>query len=215
MVAFSIAHLDEIDELDDGRVPWRPVRHHFGITSFAVNAWTARDAGDRVVNEHDETGPGSHEELYFVAQGRAAFELDGARHDAPAGTFVFVERGVKRTAFAEEPGTVVLAMGAEPGVAHEPSGWELWAGELNRLYQAGEYAEAADRGRALAEANPQYAGLLYNLACVESLAGRTGDAVEHLRLAIDAQERFRALAREDGDFDSIRDEPAFRELVDG
>src|SRR5215210_1290336 len=33
--------LEEIEELTDGREPFRPVRHHFGITSFGVNAWTA------------------------------------------------------------------------------------------------------------------------------------------------------------------------------
>jgi hypothetical protein len=53
------------------------------------------------------------------------------------------------------------------------------------LYEAGEYAEAADRGRQLVEAHPQYAGLLYNLACCENLARRTADAVDHLGLAIE------------------------------
>ena len=95
-----MAQLDEIDEIDDGRCPWRPVRHHFGITSFGVNAFTARNAGDRIINEHDEEG--EHEELYLVHAGRARFELDGEQVDAPAGTFVFAERGVKRTAFAAE-----------------------------------------------------------------------------------------------------------------
>ena len=32
-----------------------------------------------------------------MTQGRAVFELDGERRDAPAGTFVFVEPEVKRT----------------------------------------------------------------------------------------------------------------------
>ena len=66
MSGYAVAHLDEIEELDDGREPWRPVRHHFGITSFGVNAWTARDAGDRIINEHDESEPDSDEELYLV-----------------------------------------------------------------------------------------------------------------------------------------------------
>ena len=212
MADFRIARLDEIEEVDDGREPYRPVRHHFGITSFGVTSWTAREAGDRIVNEHDEADAGGHEELYLVTQGRATFELDGERRDAPAGTFVFVERGVKRTAFAEEPGTTILAIGGEPGVVYEPVGWELWA-PLNPLYRAGEYAEAADRGRALADANPQYAGLAYNTACCASLAGRQAEAVEYLRRAIDRSERFRDYAKGDTDFDPIRDEPAFQELV--
>src|SRR3989442_13283730 len=83
MSGYAVAHLDEIGELDDGRCPLRPVRHHFGITAFGVNAWTARDAGDRIINEHDESQPDSNEELYLVLQGRAVFELDGDRSVAP------------------------------------------------------------------------------------------------------------------------------------
>lgn len=213
MSGYAVAQLDEIDEQDDGRCPWRPVRHHFGITAFGVNAWTARDAGDRVINEHDESEPDSNEELYLVLRGRAVFELDGDRVVAPVGTLVFVRPGVKRTAFAEESETTIIALGGTPGKAYEPDGWELWA-PLNPLYSSGEYAEAADRGRALVEAHPRYAGLFYNLACCESLAGRTTDALEHLRRAIDMSERFRAYAKDDSDFDPIRDERAFKELID-
>jgi tetratricopeptide (TPR) repeat protein len=210
MSGYAVTQLDEIDEMDDGRCPYRPVRHHFGITAFGVNAWTARDAGDRIINEHDESD--ENEELYLVQQGRAVFELDGERLDAPAGTLVFARPGVKRTAFAEEPGTTIVAVGGTPGEAYEPHGWELWA-PLRPLYEAGEYAEVADRGRVLAEAHPQYADLFYNVACCESLAGQTADAVEHLRRAIDMSERFRAYAKDDSDFDPIRDEPAFKELI--
>jgi tetratricopeptide (TPR) repeat protein len=213
MNGYAVAHLDEIEELSDGRSPWRPVRHHFGITSFGVNTWTGREAGDRIINEHDESDADeSDEELYLVQSGRATFELDGERVDAPAGTFVFARPGVKRTAFAEEPGTTIVALGGTPGRAYEPTGWEIWA-PLNRLYEAGEYAEAADRGRELVEAHPEYVGLLYNLACCESLARRTADAIEHLRLAVERWGRFRSLAAQDSDFDPIRDEPAFKDLV--
>src|SRR3954451_8822330 len=203
MTSYAVARLDEIEELTDGREPFRPVRHHFGITSFGVNAWTARDTGDRIINEHDESEPDSAEELYVVLQGRAVFELAGDRGAAPAGTFVFAPPGVERTAFAEEPDTTVLALCGTPGKAYEPDGWELWA-PLNPLYDAGEYAEAADRGRQLVEEHPQYGGLLYNLACCESLAGRTSDAIDHLGRAIDRSERSSLLAQDDSDFDPIR-----------
>ena len=212
MTRYAVARLDEIDEVSDGRCPFRPVRHHFGITSFGVNAWTARNAGDRIINEHDESDPDSGEELYLVVQGRAVFELDGDRVAAPAGTFVFAPAGVKRTAFAEEPDTTLIALGGTPGKAYEPDGWEIWA-PLNPLYDAGEYAEAADRGRQLVEAHPQYPGLLYNLACCESLAGQPVDAVYHLRRAIERSERFRSFARDDSDFNPIRDQPEFKELM--
>jgi tetratricopeptide (TPR) repeat protein len=212
MSGYAFAHVDEIDEMDDGRCPWRPIRHHFGITAFGVNAWTARDAGDRIINEHDESEPDANEELYLVLQGRAVFELDGDRVVAPAGTLVFARPGVKRTAVAEEPETTIIALGGTPGKAYEPNGWELWA-PLNALYQTGQYAEAADQGRVLVEAHPQYAELFYNVACCESLAGRTTDAVDHLRRAITMSERSRVYAKDDSDFDPIRDVPAFKELI--
>jgi tetratricopeptide (TPR) repeat protein len=212
MSNYAVAQFDEIEEMDDGRCPYRPVRHHFGITAFGATAWTGRETGDRIINEHEEEDPDSQEELYLVLRGRAVFELDGDRVDAPAGTFVFARPGVKRTAFAEEPGTTIIALGATAGKAYEPVGWELWA-PLNALYQKGEYVEVADRARALVEAHPQYPGLFYNLACCESLAGRTTDAVDHLRRAIDMSEQFRAYAKDDSDLDPIRDEPAFKELI--
>ena len=158
MSDYAVANLDDIDEANDGRSPWRPVRHHFGITSFGVTTWTGRDSGDRIIDEHDELErePGhlrserleedANEDLYLVHSGRARFELDGAHVDAPAGTFVFVPPGVKRTAFAEEPGTTIVAVGGVPGRAYEPVGWEIWR-PLHPLYESGEYAEVIARGR--------------------------------------------------------------------
>jgi len=209
---YRVASVDEIEEVTDGREPWRPVRHHFGITSFGVNTWTGHEAGDRIINEHDEEG--EDEELYFVWRGRARFEIDGEAVDAPAGTYVFVTPGSKRTAFAEEPETTILVAGGIPGQAHTASGWEIWA-QVNPLYLAGRYEEAADRGRELVEANPGYPNPLYNLACCESLAGRPADAVRHLAQAIELYPPLTEYARNDSDFDAIRDEPAFAELVRG
>ena len=145
MTSYAVARLDEIEELTDGREPFRPVRHHFGITSFGVNAWTAPEVGDRIINEHDESDPDSDEELYLVVRGRAMFELDGDRVAAPTGTFVFAPPGVKRTAFAEEPETTVIALGGTPGKAYEPDGWELWA-PLTPLYAAAASATSAGAG---------------------------------------------------------------------
>ena len=207
---YAVVRIDEIDEITDGRCPFRPVRHHFGITSFGANAWTGREAGDRIINEHDEEG--ENEELYLVHTGRATFELDGERVDAPAGTFVFARPGVKRTAFAEEPGTTLIALGGTPGEAYEPSGYELWAPV--RPSTTRETTRRSPTGCAGVVDDYPYANVFYNLACVESLTGRTDDAIVHLRRAIELAERFRAYAREDSDFEAIRDEPGFRQLVE-
>jgi len=71
---------------------------------------------------------------------------------------------------------------------------ELWD-EVRPLLDAGRYAEAADRGRELIEARPDQGYLYYNVACCESLAGETADAVEHLRQAIDIWEGCRERKR--------------------
>jgi hypothetical protein len=211
MTAWSTARLDDIETISDGREPWRPVRHHFGITSFGINVWTGDEAGDRIINEHDETEDGQ-EELYLVHSGRARFELDGETLDAPAGTLVFASPSVKRTAFAEEAGTTVVALGGTPGKAFEPNGWEIWA-PLGLLYQAGEYDQVAERlGPALAD-DPPYPLLHYNAACIYSLTGRTDEALEHLSRAVELSDNVRGMAESDADFDAIRDEPAFKELV--
>jgi hypothetical protein len=210
MSAYAVSHLDAIDEITDGRCPWRPIRHHFGITSFGVNAWTARAAGDRIINEHDEED--ENEELYLVHRGRARFELDGEQVDAPEGTLVFARQGVTRTAFAEEAGTTLIALGGTPGQVYVPDGWEVWA-PLRPLYDAGRYAEAADRGREILDAHPELPAIAYNVACCESLAGRTADAIAHLRIAVEANDMVRKWAAQDSDFEPLRDEPAFRELV--
>jgi tetratricopeptide (TPR) repeat protein len=214
MDGYAAAHVDEIGEIDDGRAPMRAVRHHFGITSFGVNAWTAGEAGARIINEHDESEPDSDEELYLVLRGRASFEVDGDQFDAPAGTFVFVRPGVKRTAFGEEPGTTIIAVGAVPGKPYEPGGWELFA-PLRRLYESGDYAEAADRGRELLAGDPPYATLFYNVACCESLAGQKDEAIAHLRRAIELSKQSRSFLEGDSDLDPVREDPAFKELLAG
>jgi len=89
---------------------------------------------------------------------------------------------------------------------------ELWD-PVRPLHEAGRYADAADLGLELIAANPDQAFLYYNVACCESLADRTADAVEHLRRAIDMWEDFRGMAEEDSDFDPIRGDPSFRDLV--
>jgi tetratricopeptide (TPR) repeat protein len=212
MSGYAVAHLDAIEESADAGSHYLPIRHHLGITAFGVTAWTARAAGDLVINEHDEGDPTADQELFLVLRGHAVFQLDGDRVDAPTGTLVFAPPHTRRTATAMEAGTTILAVEGTPGQAYEPRGWELWA-PLAPLYAAGEYAEVADRLRALVSASPQYPMLFFNLACCESLSGRTRDALGHLRDAVEISEEFRQSARTDPDLDPIRDEPGFKQLI--
>jgi tetratricopeptide (TPR) repeat protein len=210
---YGVAQLHEIDEIDDGREPFRPVRHHFGIQTFGIIALTASKAGSRVINEHDESEPNSSEELYFVARGHARFELDGKREDAPAGTFVHVPPGIMRTAFAEEDGTTILAIGAAPpGQPYRPEGWEVFA-PLLPLFASGDYEEGADRANELLADDPPYGAVYYNTACFESRAGRIEDALAHLKRAVELSPPLAESARHDDDLAAIRERPAFAEIV--
>jgi hypothetical protein len=95
------------------------------------------------------------------------------------------------------------------GIEHD----EAWS-QLRGLYEAGKFDEVADHGHELIEANPSDGRLLFNVACCESLAGRPADAIAHLRQAVDLDpDTVQSLAQGDPDFDPIRDEPAFRELI--
>ncbi len=82
-------------------------------------------------------------------------------------------------------------------------------------YEAGKYDAVVGRLREVADANPQYALLAYNLACLESLTGHPAEAVERLRRAIELSEQFRDYATTDTDLDAIRGEPEFQALVVG
>jgi hypothetical protein len=90
---------------------------------------------------------------------------------------------------------------------------ELWWDSARPLYEAGKYAEAAAKGRELIEQRPDQPYLHFNTACCESLAGEVGEAIDHLRQAIEMWDGCRELAEHDSDFDPIRDEPAFQALL--
>jgi tetratricopeptide (TPR) repeat protein len=195
---------------------WHPVRRHFGIASFGVNANVAREAGDEVVDEHDEAGgDGGQEELYVVLRGRARFTLNGEEAELGAATFLFVrDPAVKRSAIALEPDTAVLVAGGRPGKAFVPSSWEhaRFAVELS---ERGDNEGAVRVMERALDERPDHAGNLYNLACFEALAGRHEAALEHLRRSIELDPHYRGYAGDDGDFAPLRDDTRFRELVAG
>ncbi len=122
-----IVALDDIPraaEPCDPSLDWRPVRDHLGIRAFGINAFLGREAGDRVVELHDEAGDPGHEELYVVVRGAARFVIDGEEHEVPAGGLVLVAPASTREAFATEAGTAVLVVGAKAGEPFSVSAWE-------------------------------------------------------------------------------------------
>jgi quercetin dioxygenase-like cupin family protein len=206
-----IRRIEEIPEVFTGDVGYRLVRRELGIEAFGVNAFTA-DAGAQLIEEHDEVGTAGagHQELYVVVAGRARFEIDGAEHDAPAGTLVFVpDPKSHRAATATADGTVALVVGGVPGQPYAVSPWEPSTAATG-LAQAGDPDAAADLMAEAAKDHPKNAAVLYNAACFEALAGRREDALRHIQAAaaIDPA-NVTKWASGDPDLDPIRDEPGF------
>jgi quercetin dioxygenase-like cupin family protein len=204
----NIVHIDELDahELDEGFV-WRPVRKHFGIRAFGVNAYTPGATG-QVVEEHTENQLG-HEELYLVLRGRVRFTVDGDEHELGPGQLVHVrDPSIRRGATAVTDDAAVLAVGGKPGAAHDVSAWE-YAFTAAPHIRGGRYDEARRLLHEGLEAKPGSPALLYNLACVEALSGESDTALQLLGEAVAADERFREYAQTDADFSSIRDDPRF------
>jgi quercetin dioxygenase-like cupin family protein len=208
----NIIHLDQIEAIPGpGSLTWRPVRLTLGVRAFGCNAYTAGAAGEDVVEPHTEDPKLAHQELYFVARGRATFTIDGESHDAPAGTYVFIpDPASHRHAVAAEAGTTVLSFGGPP--TFEPSAWE-WA------FQAGPLLRSdPDRAREILTEglglHPESASLRYGLACLEAVEGRRDPALTALRQAMDLAPDAAVWARDDEDFATLRDDPEFRSLVD-
>jgi quercetin dioxygenase-like cupin family protein len=197
----KVVGLDELSSVPGpGSLTWRPVRLELGIRAFGCNAYTAAEAGQDVVEPHTED---VHQELYFVAAGRASFTIDGKEYDAPAGTYVFVpDPGSHRYAVSAEPATTVLTFGGPP--TFEPSAWE-WAFQAAPLIR-----EDPERARAVLteglSLHPEAGSLHYNLACLEAIHGNREAALASLRSAVELRPEAAEWARKDEDLTSIRAE---------
>jgi mannose-6-phosphate isomerase-like protein (cupin superfamily) len=196
-----------------GSLSWSPVRLTLDIRAFGCNAYTASEAGQDVVEPHTEESDdphGGHQELYYVATGRATFTIDGEQHDAPAGTYVFLpDPASHRHAVAVEAPTTVLSFGGPP--TFEPSAWE-WAFQAGPLIQSDP-----DRAREILEDglrhHPNDGSMHYNLSCLEAVQGRREEALAELRQAIELRPESAQWAHDDADFVSLREDPEFRRLV--
>ena len=202
MKGYEITSLTGIESVQGpGTLRWTPLRKHLGITAFGINAYTATEAGQDVVEEHNEERLG-HEEIYLVVSGRATFVLDGDEIEVPAGSLVFLrDPKVKRYARAEEPGTTVLAVGGKPG-SHEVSAWEYF-------FTAYAIAEndldgAIDELNAGLVERPDHPPLHYHLACINARAGRLDEARRQLARALELDPELKKWADEDEDLAAIR-----------
>ncbi|PYT07724.1 MAG: hypothetical protein DMF49_07280 [Acidobacteria bacterium] len=78
----------------------------------------------------------------------------------------------------------------------------------------GEYDEALRMFEESLAGDPGSDKILYAIAAVRALKGDRGGAIDYLRKAVAADDRNRIYALNDPDFDSIRDEPEFIDLVE-
>jgi hypothetical protein len=204
-------HIDDIKGLPGpDTLTWHPVRMTLGIRAFGTNAYTAGEPGLDVVEPHTENDELAHEELYFVARGRATFTIDGEEIDAPAGTYVFVpEPASHRHAVAAEAGTTVLSFGGPP--TFEPSAWE-WSFQAAATRKDDPAAARAILEEGLAK-HPESAGVRYELACLEATEGNRDAALQRLREAFERDPSAPEYARDDEDFASLHDDPEFREMI--
>jgi hypothetical protein len=208
----KIIHLDQIESVPGpGSLTWRPVRLTLDVRAFGCNAYTAGEAGQDVVEPHTEDPKLAHQELYFVAAGRARFTIDGESHDAPAGTYVFIpDPASHRHAVAVEAGTTVLSFGGPP--TFPPSAWE-WKFRAAPLMRS----DPVRAGEILAEgleAHPDSAGLHYAVACLEALQGHREAALAALRSAVELASDVAEEARDDEDFASLSGDPEFESLLE-
>src|SRR5262245_3745733 len=188
------------------------VRGDFGISAFGINAVRIPGAGP-LVREHTEIafGASGQEELYIVLGGSATFVLDGEEVETPAGSLLYVRPEVRRSAVASDEGTTLLIVGGTPGKAYEVPPKE--AEDAFTAYNAGDFETAVEKQRAAVEQVPDNLIVLFNLACFEARAGKTDDAIEHLKAAVEADSGVVELARDDTDLDSLREDPRFKELI--
>jgi tetratricopeptide (TPR) repeat protein len=216
---YVFGNLDELEPApilapgatDDGRQRF-DVRRLFGITSFGIQAFRAPNGVD-VIREHDEVllGEAGQEELYLVLNGAATFEIDGQSFEAPSGSFVHVQPTAKRKATAKGAGTTILVVGGTPGKAYDPAPEE--AAEAFAAYGAGDYETALAKQLVVVEKRPNDSVAHFNAGCFAARAGRVDEAIEHLRRALEINERIRELVATDEDLDSIRDDHRFAELT--
>ena len=99
-----------LDELGEG-YGFRKVRAPLGVTAFGVNAIVMPPGAEGIHHYHD-----TQDELYFVHQGTARFEVDGEVRELGPGGLCHVESTTPRKmANAGDDDLVVFIVGGKGG----------------------------------------------------------------------------------------------------
>ena len=212
--SYRVLSLPQEGREGDGDRVFIRLRRTLDIGAFGASASYQAKAGEDVVGEHDELGPGAdgHEELYVVVQGSATFTLDGEEIEAPQGTVVFVQPATTRKAVATSDETIVLSVGGRRGKAYRlPPGAELY--DFFEHYKQEDWEGALAACHVALGKHPGNALILYNIACMQSMLGRGDEALATLGESVEKWPKFKENAQADDDFTSIREDPRFVALI--
>jgi quercetin dioxygenase-like cupin family protein len=213
MSGYEILSLDDLGRYESerhGESLLMPLRQRLGLRAFGANCWTA-EAGKQIVPRHREES--GDEELYVVVRGRARFTVDEETIDAPAGTLVHLLPGQVRQAFAEEPETIVLAVGATPGEAFEARGWDEVVVAFGEARAGNLDAGRSVLHRLVSRVPDAWQGA-YNFACFEARFGDRDAAFDQLRRALRlGRGEALKLAQGDADFATLHDDERWATIV--
>jgi len=92
----------------------------------------------------------------------------------------------------------------------DPRSLYLGAGILARI---GDHARSCEWAKRSLAIDPEETSILYNVACVYSLLGRTEDALACLSKVMEHGTFFKNWAAKDSDLDSLRSDPRFHALL--
>jgi adenylate cyclase len=84
----------------------------------------------------------------------------------------------------------------------------------NALCRLGEGSRSLDWARRALAIDPEDCGILYNVACVYALQGKTDEAIDCLDKAMTHAYWYKRWAKNDSDLDSLRGSPRFQALMD-
>ena len=126
-----------LDELGEGH-GFRKVRRELGVTAFGVNALVMPPGAEGIHHYHD-----IQDELYFVHQGTARFEVDGEVCELGPGGLCHVESTTPRRVTNAGDGDLVLLVVGGKGGYVERDGQLVNPDDLEKRRRFGSTGDAS------------------------------------------------------------------------
>jgi uncharacterized cupin superfamily protein len=116
MSAYTLKRVDQLASINHGAV--KLAGDGLGVEAFGIQVLDLPPSFTDYP-EHDHARD-RQEEVYFVVEGAAEFEIDGERARAEAGTMLRVAADARRRVSSGPEGARVLAIGCAPGGYERP-----------------------------------------------------------------------------------------------